>query len=98
MTTENTNDSVHRFTVVSDKEHKAKLDVIAKQYKITQGEVIEVMLDNGDFDQLDPFLQAKRAAKVSGREKLSETKSKLLDKLKDLSPEALERLLAQVQL
>lgn len=44
--TDNTEDAKRlRFSIDLDDEHRATLTAIAKSYKITQGEVIEALLD-----------------------------------------------------
>jgi hypothetical protein len=96
MTTEK-KDLPYRFTVVASKEHKDKLDVIAKKYRITQGEAVEVMVDGINVEDFAPLFQAKREAKITERTKINEFQRKLLEKVKNLSPEQIEKLLAQVQ-
>ena len=56
-----------RFTITLSKAHRAKLAAKAKQFHISQGEVIEVMLDADDGVALDDLFRAKRIEKVNGR-------------------------------
>lgn len=84
-----------RHMLIMSKEHHAKLKTLAKQFKLTQGEVAEVMLDQIDVDGLMPHMEAKRKAKKSGAGVT--TKTELVKKMKDLTPEqiaAIEKILA----
>lgn len=82
-----------RHMIILPEAHKVKLKRIAKTYAITQGEVVEVMLDQINLDQMGSHFEAKRALKDDGR--LS--KSVLVNKMKTLSPEqmrAIEAIMA----
>jgi len=89
-------DGAARFTVILSKELKAKVESFHDTYKISQGDVIEVLVAQADAAIMGKHFEAKRDSKVELRGKMSETKKALLDKIKDLSPEALEKLLKSV--
>lgn len=74
--------------------HKAKIDSLAKTYKITQGEVIEVLLDRVSVTEKDDDFIAKREGKINSRSKHLETEKALLEKIKSLTPEQIAKLLA----
>jgi hypothetical protein len=80
----------NRFTIIVTKEHRVKLNKFAKSYKITQGEVVEVLLDylERNEDLLRSHFEAKREVKVDGRGK----KSELFDRFKKLTPEQIALL------
>lgn len=79
-----------RYTIDIDPEHRARLSEIAKEFKLTQGEVIAALLDNMDLGALMNHLQARRQEKVAQRA----AQKKIYQKLKELSPEQLEVALA----
>lgn len=82
-----------RQTVIMTEAHKNKLKEVAKRYAITQGEVVEVLLDSADMDAMGQFLTERRNGKLAQRE----TKTDLSKRLKGLSPEkraAIEAILA----
>jgi hypothetical protein len=76
-------DTTKRYTVILDKAAQGRLSTIAKQFKISQGQVLEVLIDKADLKALTPELNARREAKTSTRT----TKSALIEKLATLTPE-----------
>ena len=83
------NDTV-RYTIEINSTHRDELVALAKQHKLNQGEVMEVLLDHTrGSDKIAELLQAKRESKVSAREALA--------KLKNMSPVKLAALLAQAE-
>lgn len=74
-----------RHMIIITPEHRDKLKAEAKKVGLIQGEIIEVLLDNVDFESLAEKFKAKKAGKVEGKL----TKADLLKKMKDLSPEQL---------
>jgi hypothetical protein len=75
-----------RQMIILPEAQKNKLKQIAKTYAITQGEVIEVMLDQVDLTRKYDHFSAKRSEKLAGR---SSIRAALTRKMKDLTPEQL---------
>jgi hypothetical protein len=85
-----------RYTLILPEVYKAKIETIAKQYKLTQGQVIEVMLDQMlDENEIAPFFIARAETKTDGRSK-GTPKKKILESMKDLSSEQLAIIEAQI--
>lgn len=61
--------SKKHFTIAASKEHQQKLIDLAKKHKLTQGEILEVLLDNigSPVSQLDEIFLAKRVEKLQAR-------------------------------
>lgn len=82
-----------RYSIDMDDEHREKLATLAKRYKITQGEAIEVMLDFVEHaDQIAPAMMARREAKLAARKEAKaarEPAKALAKELLTLSPEQL---------
>jgi Spy/CpxP family protein refolding chaperone len=76
-------DKQTRYTVVVGKLAQARLASIAKQFKISQGAVMEVMIENVDVQALEDQFKARREQKVQSRG----SKTELLEKIKKLTPE-----------
>ncbi|MFT4064301.1 hypothetical protein [Paraburkholderia sp.] len=72
-----------RYTVTVNKLAQSRLASIAKQFKISQGAVMEVLIENADISALEEQFRARREQKVQSRG----TKSRMLEKLKSLTPE-----------
>ena len=89
------------YTIKTDAEHQRKLSSLAKDYKITQGEVIEVMLDNLDVETMSEAFKRRREDKVAIRAAAKSLTDKptiaLLKKLQSLTPEQQADLLRSVQ-
>lgn len=77
-----------RYTVVVGKEAATRIGEIAKQFKISQGAVMEVLALNVRVDDFKEQLEERRRAKESSRGK----QAKLLEQFKNLSPEQLAYL------
>lgn len=77
-----------RHMVILPVEYKERLKSIAKKYKVTQGEVVEEMLNIFDKTELPNVLEERRAAKTSGRT----TKTELLKRMKGLSQDQIEAI------
>lgn len=77
-----------RHTVVVNKEAATRIGEIAKQFKISQGAVMEVLALNANVEDFRPHLEARRQAKESSRGK----QAKLLEQFKSLTPEQLAYL------
>jgi len=79
-----------RYSIDIDGPHREQLAAIAKAYKLSQGEVIETLLDYaGEDDGIKPLFVAKREAKVAARK----PKNALYQKFKGLTPAQLEAAL-----
>lgn len=84
-----------RHMVIIKPETLIKLKALAKQHGIIQGEVIDVILNEGDMDLFSSGFIAVRAAKVAGRNATPQAAIK--GKLKEATPEQLaeiQRILA----
>jgi hypothetical protein len=78
-----------RTAIVLEADIQEKVATIAKTYKLSQGIVIQTMIDMvGDTPEFDTALKAKREDKVSNRT----GKTAILKKLAKLSAEELEEL------
>lgn len=95
MTENNTPDARTRFSIDLDDNHRSSLNLIAKTFKITQGEVIEVMLDQmgTPTGELAAAFTARRDAKVARRA----PKKELYKQFKNLSAEQLQAALEAAQ-
>ena len=85
-----------RYTIIFPESHKAKVDIVAGQYGLTAGDVIEVLIDRMNVADIAEHLQFKRDNKVDGRTK-GTPKKKLVESLKGLSPEQLSAIEAQIK-
>lgn len=74
-----------RHTIILTEANKTKLKETAKTYKITQGDVVEVLLDQMDLNQIGPHFEVRHAGKDTGKT----SKSELVKKLTAASPETL---------
>lgn len=77
---------VSRYTLILSETHKEKLKKVAKTYSITQGEVVEVLLDQMNLGLLGGHLEAKRKTKTSDRV----SQRSVIEQLKGLTPEQLK--------
>lgn len=78
-----------RTAIVLEADIQEKVATIAKTYKLSQGIVIQTMMDMvGNTPEFDAALKAKREDKVSNRT----GKTAILKKLSKLSAEELEEL------
>lgn len=96
MAESTTLDARTRFSIDLNERHRDALAAIAKSYKITQGEVIEVLLDRADTTGdhlLGAALMAKRTSKVARRA----PKKELYKQFKNLTPEQLQVALEAAQ-
>ena len=85
-----------RYTLILPETHKTAIETLAKRHKITQGQIIEVLLENmPDEEILAPFFRHKAETKTDGRSK-KHPKRELLKDMKDLTLEQLAQLAAQV--
>lgn len=83
-----------RTAIVLEAEIQDKVATLAKTYKLSQGIVIQTMMDMlGDKPEFDAALKAKRIDKVSNRT----GKTAILKKLAKLSAEELEALAANLK-
>lgn len=83
---------VSRYTIVMSDGHKEKLKKVAKTYGITQGDVVEVLLDQMNLGLLGGHLEAKRKVKTSDRV----SQRAVIEQLKGLTPEQLKAVEAAI--
>jgi len=81
-----------RYMMVLPQIQKDKIEKVAKSFKISQGAVLEVLLDNMDLNALDQFFAAKREAKNSNKG----SKRQIIEKMKGLKPEQLAEIEAHI--
>jgi len=80
-----------RFSIELGDEHRRQLAGYAKSYKLSQGEVLEVLLDRMTLDnELGVALTARREQKVAARS----PKKELYQQLKNLTPAQIAAALA----
>lgn len=92
--TENVKSPVKRTAIVLDPSIQDRVADLAKDHKLNQGQVIEVMLDMlTGTPEFIAALKAKREEKVNSRT----GKTAILKKLSKLSAEELEALAAQLK-
>jgi hypothetical protein len=77
-----------RSAVSLTEPHRHEVAKIAKTYRITRGEVIEVMLDQLNLDQLAPYFQSKRKLKEAARI----TQASVIKKFKGATSEQLAEI------
>lgn len=70
-----------RSTMIVPQQHKDKVVSVAKTFKITQGEVIEVLLDQMDVVSLRPHFEGKRKSKCSTKS----SSRHIIDEIKGLT-------------
>jgi hypothetical protein len=87
-----TKEAEKRYSIIVGKEVQERLASIAKEYKISQTDVVLTLVENTDLEAMAPKFKAKREDKVKSRG----SKSAVLERLKGLSPEQLEKLLANL--
>lgn len=83
-----------RHMLVVGEVHKAKLKKLSKHFRLTQGEIVGVLLDKLDLSRMTPHFEELRNSKVDSRT----SKSAILTRMKDLSQDqlaAIERLIAE---
>ncbi len=85
-----------RYTVVIDEQLQRKLADIAKTYKISQGAVIEVLVEQADVTALHDAMSAKREEKVAGRQSRTAKHKDLIEMLGKMTPEQIEQLRQRV--
>jgi hypothetical protein len=76
-----------RHMVILDPSHKARLKAWAKQYKLTQGEIMEVLIDQADLNALEPHFAAHRFKRISEDE--TSLKKTVVKNIKSATPEQL---------
>ena len=86
-----------RMMVVMSQEYKVKIEEIATQHHVTQTIVLEALIDQMDVETIGALCEKKRQAKLAERAGKSTVRKQLLEKVRNLSPEKLEALLATVK-
>jgi uncharacterized membrane protein len=86
-------DSEKRATITfTDEKYLGKIAEWAKAHKLTQGEVIEVLLDNVyDVDEMAVRMDERREAKIAGRTSIRA----MIQKTKGMSPDERKQLMEQ---
>lgn len=85
-----------RYTMILPKVHKDKIETVAKTYKITQGEVIEVLLDQMSVSLLGTHFEAKKESKGSNKS----SKRSVIEAMKGLTKQQLlevEKAIAEMK-
>ena len=82
-----------RHMVILSEGHRKTLKEEAKKVKLTQGEFLEVLLDNTDFAALLDKFKDKKVGKSAGKL----TKADLLKQMTNLTPEQLAAIEAIVK-
>ncbi|MBI5791454.1 MAG: hypothetical protein HZA63_08270 [Rhodocyclales bacterium] len=77
-----------RYTVFLAEHHKDQIAKLAKTYRITRGEVVEVMLDQANLGHFAPHFETKRKSK----EVVRVTQSSVIKKFKGATPEQLAEI------
>lgn len=81
-----------RFTIESSAEAHAALNATAKEYKLTQGEILELIFSNIDMEKaLGPKFRAARRAKVAARDQ----RKRISKALEHLSDDELQRIMQE---
>jgi hypothetical protein len=81
-----------RYTLILPQAHKDKIEAIAKSHKISQGAVMEVLLDHMDLNALDQFFETKNKVKRVNKS----SKRQIIENMKDLNPEQLAEVNSQI--
>ena len=76
-----------RHMVILEKDSKTRLKDLSKRFNLTQGEVLDVMIEHGNIDEL--AAAGKFEEKKAGKREGKVTKGELLKKMKDLTSEQL---------
>lgn len=83
-----------RHMVILEKTSKDHIKGLAKRFDLTQGEILDVLIAHADIDELERLGKFEDVKKGKKEGKL--TKSELLKKMKDLTPEQLSAINAIV--
>ena len=88
-------DNEKRITITfTDVTYREKLAKWAKDHKLTQGEVIEVFLDDCiDCDKMAEFMDRKREQKVAGRTSIRA----MIQKTKGMTPEQRKQVMGKLK-
>lgn len=88
-------DNEKRVTITfTDESYTGKLAAWAKAHKLTQGEVIEVFLDDCiDCDKMAEFMDRKREQKVAGRTSVRA----IIQRTKGMTPEERKQVMGKLK-
>lgn len=88
-------DNEKRITLTfTDAKYRDKLAAWAKEHKLTQGEVIEVFLDDCiDCDKMAEYMDIKRKEKVAGRTSVRA----MIQKTKGMTPEQRKQVMGKLK-
>lgn len=80
-----------RFSISVSEDHQEKLSTISKRFKLSQGDVIECLVDLFSEETHAAALVARRIAKVSKRESSKRVRRKIANAIKS-DPDALAKI------
>lgn len=84
-----------RQMIILEKDSKTRLKDLSKCFGLTQGEILDVLIEHGNIDELAEA--GKFDEKKTDKRKGKVTKGDLLKKMKGLNPEQLEAINAIVE-
>lgn len=76
-----------RYGMVIPADTKEKLDSVAKTYGLSQGDVVQVLIEEMNAEALHDIFNAKRESKVDGRKTRTDFQRKLSKSVNKLTPE-----------
>lgn len=80
-------EEIARFTLKMSPKSQEILGQVAKQFKISQGEVLDVLLQNADLSQFEALFKKARQDKEQERAKAAKERAKMREVLSSLTPE-----------
>lgn len=85
-----------RRTLIIEPTTKDAIKALAKRFKLTQGEIIDVLVAHADIDAIERagHFRAKRESRSDGRS----SPQRLVNQLKNLPPEQLDEIKKLLQL
>lgn len=87
---------VRRTVIIAD-DTLVSLKKYSKKYKITQGELLDVLLTQVDLDTFQKLFEAKFAERAAEKSAAKSIKSGLVKQLKNLKPEQLAAIEAIIE-
>lgn len=78
-----------RYTLILANGHKEKLKLLAKQFRLTQGSIIEAFLDNVDLERMTSIFKAKETKGGGRKSNQPVTQRSLIEMLKGMTAEQL---------
>lgn len=80
-----------RHMIVMKMSVREKIKNLAKAYRVQQGDVIDVVIENMDLTKVGPALEARREVKAKPK------KTEIAKKIRGLSPEKLAQIEAIIE-